>query len=84
MVDLLSLQKYFMLEHIREGDTVVDFTMGNGNDTLFLSETVGENGKVYAPKGGQAQTAHVYIAKRLSCALRQKQSAKRASYLPYG
>ena len=48
MVDLLSLQKYFMLEHIRPGDTVVDFTMGNGNDTLFLSETVGETGKVYA------------------------------------
>lgn len=48
MVDLLSLQKYFMLEHIREGDTVVDFTMGNGNDTLFLSETVGASGKVYA------------------------------------
>ena len=48
MVDLLSLQKYFMLEHIREGDTVVDFTMGNGNDTLFLSQTVGEMGHVYA------------------------------------
>ena len=48
MVDLLSLQKYFMLEHIRPGDTVVDFTMGNGNDTLFLSETVGEEGKVFA------------------------------------
>ena len=48
MVDLLSLQKYFMLEHIRPGDTVVDFTMGNGNDTLFLSETVGKTGKVYA------------------------------------
>lgn len=26
----------------------MDFTMGNGNDTLFLSETVGERGKVYA------------------------------------
>ena len=37
-----------MLEHIRPGDTVVDFTMGNGNDTLFLSETVGKTGKVYA------------------------------------
>ena len=48
MVDLLSLQKYFMLEHIRPGDTVVDFTMGNGNDTLFLSETVGKEGKVFA------------------------------------
>ncbi len=48
MVDLLSLQKYFILQHLREGDTAVDYTMGNGNDTLFLSETVGENGKVYA------------------------------------
>ena len=48
MVDLLSLQKYFILQHLREGDTAVDFTMGNGNDTLFLSETVGEAGKVYA------------------------------------
>ena len=48
MVDLLSLQKYFILQHLREGDTAVDYTMGNGNDTLFLSETVGESGKVYA------------------------------------
>ena len=48
MVDLLSLQKYFILQHLREGDTAVDFTMGNGNDTLFLSETVGKTGKVYA------------------------------------
>lgn len=37
-----------MLEHIGEGDTVVDFTMGNGGDTLFLSKTVGESGKVFA------------------------------------
>ena len=36
------------MEHIKEGDTVVDFTMGNGNDTLFLSKAVGESGKVYA------------------------------------
>ncbi|MCQ2386570.1 MAG: class I SAM-dependent methyltransferase [Clostridia bacterium] len=48
MVDLLSLQKYFILQHLGEGDTAVDFTMGNGNDTLFLSETVGKTGKVYA------------------------------------
>lgn len=48
MVDLLSLQKYFILQHIGEGDVAVDFTMGNGNDTLFLSETVGDTGRVYA------------------------------------
>lgn len=48
MVDLVGLHKHFMLEHIGKGDTVVDFTMGNGGDTLFLSETVGEDGHVYA------------------------------------
>jgi 23S rRNA U2552 (ribose-2'-O)-methylase RlmE/FtsJ len=48
MVDLTGLHKHFLLEHIGEGDTVVDFTMGNGNDTLFLSKTVGEQGRVFA------------------------------------
>ena len=48
MVDLKELHKKFILEHLSEGDVAVDFTMGNGNDTLFLSKTVGENGKVYA------------------------------------
>ena len=48
MVDLLDLQKYFILKHLREGDTAVDFTMGNGNDTAFLSQTVGEGGRVFA------------------------------------
>ncbi len=48
MVDLTGLHKHFILEHVGAGDTVVDFTMGNGNDTLFLSKAVGESGKVYA------------------------------------
>ena len=48
MIDLLELQKYFILRHLGEGDVAVDFTMGNGNDTAFLSQTVGAEGKVYA------------------------------------
>ena len=48
MVDLTGLHKHFILEHLGPGDTAVDFTMGNGNDTLFLSRAVGEEGKVYA------------------------------------
>ncbi len=48
MVDLIELHQYFILQHLKEGDTAVDFTMGNGGDTLFLSRTVGEKGKVYA------------------------------------
>ncbi|EDS72719.1 methyltransferase domain-containing protein [Anaerofustis stercorihominis] len=30
------------------GNIVLDMTMGNGNDTLYLSKKVGEKGKVYA------------------------------------
>ena len=48
MLDLLSLQKQFILTHLKEGDIAIDFTMGNGHDTEFLSKTVGENGHVYA------------------------------------
>ena len=48
MVDLVGLHKHFILEHLKEGEVAVDFTMGNGNDTLFLSKTVGEGGRVYA------------------------------------
>ena len=48
MIDLLDLQKHFILTHLKEGDVAVDFTMGNGHDTEFLSKTVGEGGHVYA------------------------------------
>jgi predicted methyltransferase len=48
MIDLLQLQKQFILAHLREGDVAVDFTMGNGHDTEFLSKTVGKDGHVYA------------------------------------
>jgi len=33
---------------VREGDTVIDATCGNGYDTLFLAGLVGHTGKVYA------------------------------------
>lgn len=48
MIDLLTLHKYFLNAHIKEGGTAIDFTMGNGHDTLFLSRAVGETGHVYA------------------------------------
>lgn len=31
---------------IQEGDTVIDATLGNGHDTVFLAGLVGENGRV--------------------------------------
>ena len=48
MIRLLDLQKQFILAHLKEGGTAVDFTMGNGHDTEFLSKTAGASGKVYA------------------------------------
>ena len=48
MVDLISLEKQFLSAHIKEGGTCIDFTMGNGHDTAWLSKAVGETGKVYA------------------------------------
>ena len=48
MLDILATEKSFILQHLKEGDVAADFTMGNGHDTLFLSQTVGETGFVYA------------------------------------
>ena len=48
MVDLLTLQKDFITPHLKQGHVACDFTMGNGNDTLWLSRAMGENGMVYA------------------------------------
>ncbi len=47
-MDLLSLQKTFLAAHIEKGDSVADFTMGNGYDTVWLSNAVGEDGSVIA------------------------------------
>lgn len=48
MIDLLALEKSLISPHVKKGGTVVDFTMGNGHDTLWLSNAVGDEGKVYA------------------------------------
>ena len=43
-----DLLHQLLRDRISEGDTVIDATAGNGNDTLFLAEAVGETGKVIA------------------------------------
>jgi Predicted S-adenosylmethionine-dependent methyltransferase involved in cell envelope biogenesis len=48
MVDLTELEKRFLSAHIKPGGVAVDFTMGNGNDTRWLSDAVGPSGHVYA------------------------------------
>ena len=44
----LAISHEIIRRVVRPGDTVVDATMGNGNDTLLLAELVGEKGMVYS------------------------------------
>ena len=48
MIDLLALEKDLILPHVKPGGVAVDFTMGNGHDTLWLSQAVGASGRVFA------------------------------------
>lgn len=43
-----EINKIYIEDIINEGDVVVDATMGNGYDTVYLAKKVGETGKVYA------------------------------------
>lgn len=42
-----ELAKDIIKKVVQKGDIVVDATVGNGNDTIFLCELVGKSGKVY-------------------------------------
>lgn len=42
------LAKEILSRAVSPGDTVIDATMGNGHDTLFLCQAVGPSGRVYA------------------------------------
>ena len=46
--NILSYAHNLLEESISPGELVVDATCGNGNDTLFLAELVGKEGKVLA------------------------------------
>ncbi|MCG1030213.1 class I SAM-dependent methyltransferase [Virgibacillus halodenitrificans] len=45
---ILNFAHYLLEESVNPGDTTIDATCGNGNDTLFLSRIVGTNGHVIA------------------------------------
>lgn len=44
----LLMARELISGHVSPGDAVVDATAGNGYDTLFLAELVGDQGKVYS------------------------------------
>lgn len=43
-----NIAQGFIGEILKPGDIAVDATAGNGNDTLFLAQSVGKMGKVYS------------------------------------
>jgi predicted methyltransferase len=43
-----ELAQIILRAHIRQGDVVIDATAGNGHDTEFLAECVGQAGTVHA------------------------------------
>lgn len=45
---ITALCQRMMQEHISEGALCIDATMGNGNDTEFLCQLAGKNGRVLA------------------------------------
>lgn len=47
-INAVEIAKGICKTKLSDGDTAVDCTMGNGNDTVFLCGLVGEKGKVYA------------------------------------
>lgn len=47
MLQPQNITEYFIDNYIKNDDTAIDATCGNGNDTLKLCKAVGEKGKVY-------------------------------------
>lgn len=43
----VAIARRIMAMSVKEGDVVLDCTVGNGNDTLHLAKLVGDKGKVY-------------------------------------
>ena len=46
-LSLTALAQQHLSEVIQAGDIVVDATIGNGEDTLFLAKSVGKHGSVF-------------------------------------
>lgn len=73
VLGILPFARFILQNALKPGDIAIDCTTGNGNDTVFLSELVGENGKVYGfdiQEQAIAQTserlARAQLSKRVS------------------
>ncbi|WP_416190713.1 class I SAM-dependent methyltransferase [Neisseria sp. CCUG12390] len=48
ILNILPFVHQMLGNHLKNGDTALDGTAGNGCDTVFLADAVGEKGKVWA------------------------------------
>ncbi len=48
LTKITDINKLYLDQIVNEGDIVVDATMGNGYDTKYLAQKVGDNGFVYS------------------------------------
>ena len=46
-MQLTNIAKTWLNEHIQSGDSVIDATLGNGFDALFLAQSIGATGTIY-------------------------------------
>ncbi len=86
MLVLRDIEKQLLSPHIFENAVVADFTMGNGNDTLWLAQQVGKGGKVYAfdiQEDALLHTAEKLAAEGLEkqCVLIKDSHHKAADYI---
>lgn len=58
----LEFSHQLFTERVKSGDTVVDCTVGNGHDTLFLANLVGPQGTIY---GFDIQASAIKNTRRL-------------------
>ncbi|HEY0721759.1 MAG TPA: class I SAM-dependent methyltransferase, partial [Gammaproteobacteria bacterium] len=77
-IDLVTLAQQRVSEVVAEGDVVIDATLGNGHDALFLAQRIGERGHLY---GLDIQPAALAATQQR---LAQHQLLARATLLPYG
>ena len=48
LTKITDINKIYIEKLVKKGDIVVDATMGNGYDTLYLAKIIGEEGFLYS------------------------------------
>jgi len=86
-MSLLKLAHQHIQNSLHSGDVAIDATVGNGHDTLFLAQQVGENGRVYGFDIQQAaivatteKLQHSHCLDRVT--LMQASHAEMAAHIP--